>query len=82
MACMKSGVVKSSFDIGPTILNKILQLGHNYLTYALGPAIMSRGPPLTSLEWSDFFIYQIHEFEKQHILLNGKIIDPRKKNLP
>lgn len=51
------------------------------MSFALGPALMSRGPPMLSSQWSSFFIHRIHAFERKQILDNDKIIDQRKKTI-
>jgi len=78
----KSKVIKSTFDVEPSVLKNLVQLCHAYLSYALGPAMMRRGKPLTSAEWSRLFISAIGMFEKHMVMLNDKIIVSKKKSLP
>jgi len=40
------------------------------------------GDSLVSLQWSDLFKYQIHDFEEIYVLENEKIVDHDKKMLP
>ncbi|XP_060868587.1 probable serine/threonine-protein kinase clkA [Metopolophium dirhodum] len=61
----KSKVIKSTFDIETKVVIQLVKLCHAYLSYALGPAMMRRGKPLTSAEWSKLFIRAIHTFEKE-----------------
>lgn len=74
----KSKVMKSTFDIETSVLIQLVQLCHAYLSYALGPAMMRRGKPLTSAEWSKLFIRAIHTFEKEMVTLNDKIFVSKK----
>lgn len=37
------------------------------------PAIVHRGPPLSSSKWAQMFVYAIREFETVYILLNNKV---------
>ncbi|CAI6359644.1 unnamed protein product [Macrosiphum euphorbiae] len=70
------------FVIEISVVKLLVQLCHAYLSYALGPAMLRRGNPLTSAEWSKLFISAIGKFEKHIVSLNDKIIVSKKKSLP
>jgi len=74
MVRYKSQKIASRFDIDEKTFTSVINLCHSYLTYAIGPALVHRGPPLSSLSWSQMFVYAIREFETTHILLNDKIM--------
>jgi len=50
--CAKTNVMRSTFDIEISVLMRLIELCHAYLSYALGPAMLRRGKPITSAEWS------------------------------
>jgi len=76
---VKSKVIKSTFDVEPSVVKQLVQLCHAYLSYALGAVMMCRGKPLTSAEWSKLYISAIGMYEKHMVTLNDKIIVFKKK---
>jgi len=52
MVRYKSHRITSRFDIDDKTFASIINLCHNYLTYAIGPVLLHHGPPLSSLAWS------------------------------
>lgn len=81
-ANMLSRTPKTRFNIDKTTLKLLFVLGHNYLSYALGPALVRKGPALAPVQWSNLFLHELNRFEQFCVLENTSITSNAKKRLP
>jgi len=52
------------------ILHSIFRLAHNQLSHSLVPVIVHEFSPLSPLQWSNLFIYQLNKYETESLLEN------------